>query len=446
MSFFARSVAAVCVAIVACGGAYAAEEPGVALVTLKNGLQVVVIPDRRAPVVTHMVWYRVGGMDDPEGLSGLAHFFEHLMFKGTKKTAPGELSKIVARNGGGDNAFTTHDYTAYFQRIAKDRLGLVMGLEADRMANLDLSEDNVRTERDVVLEERRYRVDGDPTSLLVEQMQAALHLSHPYGRPVIGWAEEVGGIERAEAIDFYGHHYAPNNAILIVAGDVEPDEVLALAKKNYGGVRARELAGRVKAAEPPRIAETRIAMARADAKLPTFLRLYRVPSYVGAAPGEAEALEVLSQVLGGGPTSRLYRALVEDKKIASSAGAWYDGMARDAAVFGIYAYPRDGVSFAAIEKAVDEVLQWAATEAPGGKEFDRVKTVLVASAVYSRDSQSTMARVYGEALSIGMTVDDVRQWPDRIRAVAAPDVRDAVAKHLRRTEAVTGTLSPKAQP
>jgi len=211
---------------------------------LANGMQVLVIPDHRAPVATQMLWFKVGGVDDPQGISGLAHFFEHMMFRGTKK-APGDtFSLTIARNGGQDNAFTTHDFTAFFERIAKDRLGLAMQLEADRLANLDLSDTIVATERDVVMEERRMRTDNDPQQLFGEQLRAALHLSHPYGRPVVGWAEEIRHIDRASAADFYRHHYAPNNAVLIVAGDVTSEEVRALAKQYYDPVAARPLSPR----------------------------------------------------------------------------------------------------------------------------------------------------------------------------------------------------------
>ncbi len=201
---------------------------------LANGMQVVVIPDRRAPVITQMVWYKVGAADEPQGKSGIAHFLEHLMFKGTEKIAPGEFSKLIARNGGEDNAFTTHDATAYFQRVAADRLALVMGMEADRMVNLRLSEEDVTTERKVILEERRSRVDNDPSSILSEEMGAALYLAHHYGIPVIGWEHEMKSLSREDAIAFYKQFYAPNNAILVVAGDVEPQAVIKLAQDTFG--------------------------------------------------------------------------------------------------------------------------------------------------------------------------------------------------------------------
>jgi zinc protease len=409
---------------------------------LQNGMQVLVVPDHRAPVVTQMLWYRVGAVDDPPGIGGLAHFFEHMMFRGTTANPGDAFSLTVARNGGEDNAFTTHDYTAFYEQIAKDRLRVVMGLEADRIANLDLSDSNVRTERDVVLEERRMRIDNDPQSLMREQMEAALHLTHPYGRPVIGWPDEIRRIGRAEASDFYAHHYAPNNATLVVAGDVTPQEVRAAAEAEYGKLPARELVPRWEFAQPARLGETRLTVQRPDVKVPVFLRLYRVVSYTEAKPGEAEALETLAQLLGGDSTSTLYRKLVVEKRLASDAGASYDGYARDAGEFSVYAVPRPGVRLEEVEKAVDGAIKGYATALPNPTEFTRAKTQLVASAIYQRDSQYQMASAYGQALAIGLTVDDVEQWPERIRAVQPVAVRQAAAQHLIRREAVTGYLQP----
>ncbi|HVW73827.1 MAG TPA: pitrilysin family protein [Rhizomicrobium sp.] len=411
---------------------------------LGNGMQVLVIPDHRAPVATQMLWFKVGAVDDPPGLSGMAHFFEHMMFRGTKQVPDDSFSQIIAKNGGDDNAFTDHDYTAFYEQIAKDRLPLAMKLEADRLANLDLSDSHVGPERDVVLEERRMRVDNEPQSLMSEQMQAALHLSHPYGRPVIGWAEEVRRIDRASAQDFYDHHYAPNNAILVIAGDVTPDEVRKMAQDAYGKVPARELAPRAEFAEPPRMAETRMVITRPDAKVPLFNRIYRVPSYAQGMRGQAEGLETFAQLLGGDQTSVLYRVLVEQKKLATDAGANYDGDVRDAGEFSVYAVPRPGVSLEALEKAVDQVLSVSAIALPRDVELNRAKTQLIASVTYRRDSQFALASAYGQALAIGLTVDDVNEWPGRIRAVTAEGVRKA-AQTLQRKQAVTAYLIPGSE-
>ncbi len=420
----------------------AAQENRVFQFALQNGMQVLVVPDHRAPVVTQMLWFHVGSVDDPPGLSGLAHFFEHMMFRGTPTVKADQFAQTVARNGGEDNAFTTHDYTAFYEEIAKDRLPIVMSLEADRMANLDLSDSNVNTERSVVLEERRMRTDNDPQALMREQMEAALHLSHPYGRPVIGWPDEIRHIGRKEAQDFYNHHYAPNNAILVVAGDVTREDVRAAAEAAYGKVPSRPLAPRAEFAQPPRLGETRLAIARPDVKVPVFMRLYRVVSYTEAKPGEAEALETLAQLLGGDATSTLYRELVVKRKLATNAGASYEGYARDAGEFSVFAVPRPGVPLDQLEQAVDQIVDASVAALPQAGDLQRAKTQLVADAIYQRDSQYSMASAYGQALVIGLTTDDVDQWPDRIRAVTPAAIRDAATRNLIRREAVTGYLMP----
>jgi zinc protease len=412
--------------------------------SLQNGMVVIVIPDHRAPVATEMLWFRVGAVDDPPGLGGVAHFFEHMMFRGTKSVPGEQFSQTIARNGGEDNAFTTHDYTCFYEQIARDKLRVAMALEADRMANLDLSDSNVNTEREIVLEERRMSVDNDPQALLEEQMEAALHLSHPYGRPVIGWPEEVRRIGRLEAQGFYDHHYAPNNAILVVAGDVTPAEVRADALATYANVPGRPLVPRWEFAQPPRLAETRMTVQSGDTKVPYFSRIYRVASYAEAAPGQAESLDVLAQLIGGDTASALYRSLVVERRLATDVGASYDGMTRDAAEFSVYAVPRTGVGLDVLERAVDQVIAPFLLSQPRPADLMRAKTQLVASAVYRRDSQFSLASAYGEALVIGLTVDDVEAWPSRIHSVTGPDVLKAAQSGLNRREAVSAYLVPQA--
>jgi len=445
MGFFRAGFVALFFAAIICPSA-SAEEPKVFQFALQDGLSVLVIPDHRAPIVTQIVVYRVGASDDPPGNSGLAHFFEHMMFRGTSSVPGDQFALTVARNGGEDNAFTTEDYTAFYEQIAKDRLRLVMGLDADRMVNLDLSDNNVRTERDVVLEERRMRIDNDPQALLREQMDAALHLSHPYGRPVIGWPEEIRRIGRIEAQSYYSRHYAPNNAILVVVGDVAPDQVRMDAEATYGKLSARELVPRADYAQPQRLAETRLTMHSDNAKSPQFIRIYRVPSYTEAKPGEAESLDVLAQLLGGDATSALYRELVVKRRLASDAGASYSGYARDAGEFDVYASPRPGVKMESIEQTIDAILKSYATADAKPADIERAKTQLVAGAMYQRDNQLDLASAYGQALAIGLTVDDVRDWPGRIRAVTAQQIRDAAAKDIIKRESVTGFLLPGKSP
>jgi zinc protease len=293
---------------------------------LENGMQVVVIEDHRAPVVVHMVWYKIGAADESPGHSGIAHFLEHLMFQGTKTVPPEQLSKIVAAQGGSDNAFTSTDYTAYFQRVAADRLDLVMTLESDRMHNLILSQSDVDTERNVILDERSQRTDSDPGSLLGEQMAAAQYMNHPYGIPVIGWRHEIEGLSRQDALDFYHANYAPNNAILIVAGDVTPQDVLELAKKHYGPIPPSDkIRDRIRPTEPPQLAERRLVLADERVAQPYVVRNYLAAERNPGNQKESAALTMLAQLLGGNrATSVLPRALEFDQKIATYTEASYD--------------------------------------------------------------------------------------------------------------------------
>ncbi|MCJ8143552.1 insulinase family protein [Ancylobacter sp. A5.8] len=410
--------------------------------TLDNGMQVVVVPDHRAPVVTHMVWYRVGSADEQPGKSGIAHFLEHLMFKGTEKHPTGEFSQVVAKLGGQENAFTSQDYTAYFQRVAKEHLPVVMGFEADRMTGLVLTDEVVLPERDVVLEERRMRTDNDPASQLSEASQAAMFTNHPYGHPIIGWEDEIKQLNREDALAFYRRFYTPNNAILVVAGDVDPDEVKKLAQESYGKVQPRaETAARVRPAEPTPRAERRLVLADARVGQPSLSRSYLVPSYRGNQQ-ESVALDVLSQVLGGGSTGRLYRSLVAEKGLAANAGAWYQSTALDDARFGLSASPRPDVPLEKLEAALDEVIASIAANGPDAGELERAKTRLVADAIYAQDNQATLARIYGAALATGSTVDDVQNWPEMVKTVTADQVREAAKRYLVTSRSVTSQLLP----
>ncbi|MFN8830676.1 MAG: M16 family metallopeptidase [Labrys sp. (in: a-proteobacteria)] len=411
---------------------------------LANGLEVVVIPDHRAPVVTHMIWYRVGAADEPKGKSGIAHFLEHLMFKGTARN-PGGFSKQVSDLGGQENAFTGHDYTAYFQRVAKEHLATMMAFEADRMTGLVLSDEVVDPERNVVLEERKMRVDNDPGSQLGEEVASALFVHHPYGTPIIGWEDEIESLHRTDALAFYSRFYTPNNAILVVAGDVEADAVLKLAEETYGKVPARaEIDQRRRPQEPPQRADRRIELADKRVEQPSIQRHWRVPSYGKGEPGEGDALEVLSHILGGGQTSRLYRTLVVDRKLATGAGCWYGGTAVDDARFVIYASPRPGVAFSDIETAIDEILETVARDGIDAADIARAKTRLIADAVFAQDSQASLARQFGSALAVGLTVDDVQSWPAQIDAVTGEAVQAACRRRLVEAHAVTGILKGAA--
>ncbi len=411
--------------------------------TLSNGLQVVVVTNRRAPIVNHMVWYKVGAADEAPGKSGLAHFLEHLMFKGTKTLAPGEFSDIIARNGGRENAFTSYDYTGYFQTIAKDRLGLMMKNEADRMANLVLTDDIVLPERDVILEERRSRVDNEPRAQLGEMVRSSLFMNHPYGVPVIGWAHEMEELTTADAIDFYRRWYAPNNAVVVISGDVDLDEVRPLAEKYYGAIPSRAVPERRRPQEPVQRAPRRVVLESARVRQPSMSISYLAPSYNRGASEHVIALQVLSEVLGGGTVSRLYTNLVVDQAVAASAGSRYGGDDFDLSTFSLYVLPRPGVDIAVAEQALRAEIEKLLDGGVSDAEVAEAKERLKAAAIYARDSVSTPSQVIGSALAVGLAIEDVEAWPGRIEAVTTEAVNAAARAVLKENHSVTGVLVPK---
>lgn len=415
--------------------------------TIGNGLQVVVIQDHRTPVVTQMVWYKVGSADETPGKSGLAHFLEHLMFKGTAKHPADEFSQTVLRVGGNENAFTSDDYTGFFQRIPREQLGKMMEFEADRMTGLILDDANVLPERDVVLEEYNMRVANNPEARLTEQIMAALYLNHPYGRPVIGWHHEIEKLNREDALAFYRRFYAPNNAILVIAGDVDVGEVRSLVDQTFGKLAAQPAipAQRIRPQEPLPVAPRTVTLSDPQVEQPIVKRYYLVPSATTTSPEEGAALDVLAQLMGGGDESYLYRALVVDHQLAVSAGAAYQGTSLDPSQFFIAAAPKPGVDFAQVEQAIDSVIAELAQNPATFDDLERVKTQLIAEATYAQDNQATMARWYGGALATGSTIDDIRRWPDRIRAVTAEQVRQAAQKWLDKKRSVTGYLIKDTQ-
>lgn len=411
--------------------------------TLDNGLQVVVISDHRAPVVTHMIWYKVGAADDPPGRSGLAHYLEHIMFKGTRNVPAGEFSRTVARLGGRDNAFTGYDYTGYYQTIASRHLETVMRLEADRMTNLVVRDEDIAAERGVVQEERRSRLENDPSGLLSEQMSSVQFHSHPYGRPVIGWEHEVAELSRRDLLDLYDRFYAPNNAVLIVAGDVTPDRVRPLAERHYGPIPARDVAARERLREPPQRAARRVVMRDPRVRVPSWRRTYLAPSRTAGETRHAIPLQVLSEILGGGTTSRLYRRLVVEEKVASGAGTSYGGGSLDLSRFYLYGIPRAGGDLETIEARIEEEIGKLLDSGVTEEELRRAKAGMTAAAVFSRDSLATGARIFGAALAVGRTAEDVEAWPDRIAAVTAEDVLAAARHVFDDRTSVTGLLLPQ---
>lgn len=412
-------------------------------VTLANGMQVVAITDHRVPVVTHMVWYKVGGADEAPGETGLAHFLEHLLFKGTKKVPSGEFSRIVSRNGGDGNAFTGYDYTAYFQTIASDKLPLVMEMEADRMVNLTLDPKDVALEREVVLEERRSRIENNPAALLGQRTNAVLYLNYPYRRPLIGWAHEIKTLTRENALAFYQKWYAPNNAVLVVAGDITIDELKSLAEKYYGGIPARVVPERTRPLEPEQISARRIEFSHPQVGQVSWSRHYLAPSWFYGKSGEVMPLAVLADVIGGGATSRLHKALVIDQKIALAAGASYSGSHIGPATFSFYAVPAEGQTVQALEAAFEAELAAILRDGVDAQDVARAVKAMKASAVYARDSVTAPAHSVGRALAIGRTIEDIESWPEQVGAVTQEQVMQAARAVLETPAHVTSILRPK---
>ena len=410
---------------------------------LENGLEIVVIEDHRAPVVEHMLWYRAGAADETPGVSGIAHFLEHLLFKATDTLASGEFSAIVAANGGTDNAFTSQDTTAYHQRVAADRLGLMMQMEADRMRNIRLTEDDIATERQVILEERNQRTDSSAGALFGEQRRAAQYLNHPYGIPVIGWKHEMEDLSLDDALTFYRKYYAPNNAILIVAGDVRPDDVLALAKTHYGPLEPTAgLERRERVAEPPQIAERRLTYTDPRVAQPYVIRTYLAPERNPEDQTDAAALLMLSEILGGsGVTSVLGNKLTIETQQAVHASAFYSGTSLDKTTFGLIIVPTPGKTLEQAEAALDTAIAVFMDEGVDEAHLERIKRQVRAGQIFAEDNVGALARRYGTALTSGLTIADVDAWPGVVQAVTSDDIMAAAIKVFDRSQAVTGYLT-----
>ncbi|WP_373084610.1 M16 family metallopeptidase [Sneathiella sp.] len=413
------------------------------ITTLDNGLEVVVLEDHRAPVVTQMVWYKIGAADEPPLKSGIAHFLEHLMFKGTDKLKPGEFSSIVAKNGGQENAFTSQDYTAYYQNVSVDKLPLFMEMEADRMANLVLTDETVGPELQVVLEERSMRTDNNPSALFAEQFNAAQFLAHPYGTPVIGWHHEIEQLTTQDAVDWYKTYYAPNNAILIVAGDVKAEEVFDMARKYYGPIKAVDIPKRERVQEPPQLAKRTVEMSDKRVRQPSWQQSYLAPSTRSKDQKNIRALEVLSEILGGGVTSRLYGGLVVDKKIASDAGAYYQSGSYDKSTFVVYASPTANYDLDQVEAAVQEIVADIVANGVTETELARAKRQMLADAIYARDSIRGAANIFGAALASGEALEQIVDWPKHISEVSAEDVQSAAQRLFDERRSVVGRLLPE---
>jgi len=408
--------------------------------TLSNGMRVIVIPNHRAPVVTHMVWYQFGAGDERPGKSGIAHFLEHLMFKGTPKVPDGQFSLIVKKLGGNDNAFTTHDYTAFYQNIAKEHLPKVMEMEADRMKNLTLEEDQVTSERQVIIEERHQRIDNQPQALFNEQLMAALFVNHPYGTPVIGWLHEMQQLTREDALGQYTRWYAPNNAILVVSGDITAAELKPLAEKTYGLVKPSDIPERKRPRPAPIIVQHRMSMADPRIGLPIYMKAWR-------APRGSDALELLTEIFGGSTTARLYKDLVVDQKVAVNAGMQYDPISLNDTSLTIYASPTPGTSPQQLEAAIDSELDTLLDKGVTPDELKGAKNRKKAQFTYYLDSLQGPAMLFGRAISSGFDVGYLENWTDRLDRLTVGDVNGAAQKIFKGADQpVVGLIMPAPKP
>ncbi|MBF9058931.1 insulinase family protein [Rhodobacterales bacterium HKCCSP123] len=415
---------------------------------LDNGMQVVVIEDHRTPAVTHMVWYRTGAADEPPGQSGIAHFVEHLMFKATDDLASGEFSATVEANGGSDNAFTSWDYTGYIQRVAADRLGLMMQMEADRMRDLVFDPVEVATERSVIIEERAQRTDSSPGALFNEQMAAAFYLNHPYGIPIVGWRHEIEALTLENARAFYDTWYHPNNAILIVAGDVTPEEVLTLAQEHYGPIPASDnLPPRMRPTEPPHIADRRIHFEDERVATPYVSIRMLAPVREPGDQAEAAALVYLSELLGGsGQTSLMGRRLQIEEERSLFVGTFYDATSVDPSGFSMVNAPVPGVS---LEEAEDDLWRMVETFLEEGIDpghFARIQFQIEAGEIYEEDDTQGLARSYGMQLTTGLSVADAEAWTEVLAAVTPEDVMAAARRLFDDPSTVTGYLMRPPEP
>lgn len=412
--------------------------------TLGNGLKVVVKEDNRAPVMTSQVWYKVGSSYEHNGITGVSHVLEHMMFKGTKTRGPNEFSKIIAENGGKENAFTGRDYTAYFQTMEKSRLPISMELEADRMRSLALSEDEFKKEVQVVMEERRMRTEDNPQALTYEQFNATAYVNSPYQHPVIGWMDDLMNMELQDLAEWYRKWYAPNNATLVIVGDVDHKEVFALAEKFFGPLKPSDITPPKPRVEVAQKGERRVVV-RAPAQVPYFAMGYKVPSVVNAEHDwEPYALDVLSTVLDGGNSARFSKHLVREQQVANSVGAGYDAFTPGQEIFMFSGTPAQGKTVADLEAAIQQQIELMKKEKVTQDELDRVKAQVIASKVYEKDS------IFYQAMNIGMMETVKLGWPlgeeydEKIKAVTADQIMEVAKKYLISDSLTVAVLEPVA--
>ncbi|HEU0118022.1 MAG TPA: pitrilysin family protein [Alphaproteobacteria bacterium] len=412
--------------------------------TLANGLQIVVVPNHLAPAVNQMVWYKVGSADETPGETGLAHYLEHLMFRGTSNMAPGDFSKIIAAQGGNDNAFTSYDYTAFHETVAADRLPMIMQMEADRMQNLQIMPETATPELSVVLDERQQRTDNDPQGRFNEKVRHLLMPHYPYGVPVIGWKPEIEKLTAVLADAFYHRHYAPNNAVVIISGDVTPEHVMELATAIYGSIPRRDVPARKTFPALPEPKRNNFEMVDVGVEQPQMEFNVVVPSYSTQQGNEAYAYEVLAEVLDGGEVGVLYRHLAVEQKLAGGTQTSYDPDARGPALFTIALTPRPGISPKKLEKALHDELEGLASKSLDPNEIKSAKERLQRAAIFARDNLMAPGYSFGSALTTGHGVTDVEEWPDRINAVSDDDVNKALRDYVASTHSIMASLLPDA--
>ncbi len=411
---------------------------------LDNGLKLIVQEDHRSPVVVSQVWYRAGSLDEVNGKTGVAHVLEHMMFKGTKDVKAGQFSRMIAAAGGKENAFTSTDYTCYFQQLEKSHLPLSFKLEADRMVNLQISDEEFAKEIKVVMEERRWRTDDKPQSKVNEAFQGVLYRAHPYSRPVVGFMNDLENMTADDAREWYYNWYAPNNAIVVVVGDVEAEEVYKLAKQHFGKLKSKVLPVRKPQVEPPQIGERRVVV-KAPAKLPYLLMGYHVPALNNLETDwEPYALEVLAGVLSGNPAARLNQRLVRDSQLAIDASAGYDIMARGRqSVFALDATPSEGKTVVEIEAALLQQIEQIKETGVTAEELERVKAGVIAADVYKRDSMFYQGMQIGTIETIGFPWKFLDDYPKKLRAVTPEQVQAVAKKYLLKDNLTIATLDPQ---
>ncbi len=439
-----------------CVGIFALSQPaqaqfqkvfGAKSATLANGMQVVVVENHRAPVVTHMLWYQVGSADEPkgDGVSGAAHFLEHLMFKGSEAIAPGEFSKLIRNIGGDDNAFTSWDYTSFFQTIPSKYLPQVMALEADRMINLSLADRDIESEREVIIEERRMRTDNDPQSLFMEQMRAELFPNSAYAEPIIGWRDEMPLLNRQDVMEYYKTWYTPGNAILVVSGDVDFDNVVKLANKFYGIIPSHAYPEHIRSKSPDFRAKTLITLHDENVQQPTLYKAWLVPSFMDDKHSYY-SFEVLAEAISGNASTKLYQTLVVNRKVATSISLSYDGDARGQGSLWLYAIPAPGVSMETLENEINTAFREIVGNGIDEQDVEKAKTRMIDQALFARDSVTGPAMVIGQALALGATLDDVENWPQKIDSITRDDVQTIFDMYLNpeapKRLPVTGILTP----